>query len=176
MKIVVINGFPGAGKDEFVNCCKKLIGEPYVGNISTVDFVKYIATECGWDGTKTPENRAFLSDLKDLLTEWNDIPFKKIEKALSIYETEWLTYGVLEKGIIFIHCREPKEIQKLCTRLGAIAIFINRKEAKEKSQSNHADAEVENFRYDYYINNNGTINDLMKEAEKFLINLKILKK
>lgn len=84
MKIVVINGFPGAGKDEFVSCCKKLIGEPYVRNISTVDFVKYIATECGWDGTKTPKNRAFLSNLKDLLIEWNDVPFKKIEKALSL--------------------------------------------------------------------------------------------
>lgn len=176
MKVVVINGFPGAGKDEFVNCCKKLIGEPYIGNISTVDFVKYIAAECGWDGTKTPENRAFLSDLKDLLTEWNDVPFKKVEKALSLYEAEWLTYEVSEKGIVFIHCREPREIQKLCTRLSAIAVFIDRKEAKEKSQSNHADAEVENFRYDYYINNNGTIDDLMKEAENFLINLKILKK
>lgn len=84
MEIIVINGFPGAGKDEFVNCCKKLIGEPYVRNISTVDFVKYIAAECGWDGTKTPENRAFLSDLKDLLTKWNDVPFKKVEKALCL--------------------------------------------------------------------------------------------
>ena len=46
--------------------------------ISTVDFVKEVAKFCGWNGQKTPKDRKFLSDLKNILTQWNDIPYKDI--------------------------------------------------------------------------------------------------
>ena len=61
-------------------------------NVSTVDKVKEIAAECGWDGVKSPKNRKFLSDLKDLLTEWGDVPYKDIERKLYMHEanlSEW---------------------------------------------------------------------------------------
>jgi len=31
----------------------------------------------GWDGGKTPEDRRFLSDLKDALTRWKDVPYNE---------------------------------------------------------------------------------------------------
>ena len=69
----------GVGKTTFEAKCKELVAanstfwydekqRMAVDVISTVDFVKQIARECGWDGVKTPRNRKFLSDLKDLLT------------------------------------------------------------------------------------------------------------
>ena len=80
MRVVIINGKSSVGKDCFVTMCKEILGAEYVCNVSTVDFVKEVAEFCGWDGTKTPENRKFLSDLKDLLTDWNDIPLKRFVK------------------------------------------------------------------------------------------------
>ena len=80
MKIIVINGVPRSGKDQFVSFCQNQTY--WCKNISTVDFVKAVAQYCGWDGTKTPENRAFLAALKDLLTKWNDVPYKHIEESI----------------------------------------------------------------------------------------------
>lgn len=167
MKIYILNGKAGSGKTTFF----KLIEEKcrnYVYNYSTVDLVKKVASGCGWDGSKTPENRKFLSDLKDLLTEWNDVPYKdclkeikRITSLADIYDVEH------DDWAIFIDCREPKEIQKFVDRLGAKTIFIDRK-IEDYNASNHADANVENFEYDIVINNNGTLEDLAAAAMNFI--------
>ena len=167
MKIYILNGKAGSGKTTFF----KLIEEKchnYVYNYSTVDLVKKVAYGCGWDGSKTPENRKFLSDLKDLLTEWNDVPYKdclkeikRITSLADIYDVEH------DDWAIFIDCREPKEIQKFVDRLGAKTIFIDRK-IEDYNASNHADANVENFEYDIVINNNGTLEDLAAVAMNFI--------
>lgn len=167
MKIYILNGKAGSGKTTFF----KLIEEKcrnYVYNYSTVDLVKKVAYGCGWDGSKTPENRKFLSDLKDLLTEWDDVPYKdclkeikRITSLADIYDIEH------DDWAIFIDCREPKEIQKFVDRLGAKTIFIDRK-IEDYNASNHADANVENFEYDIVINNNGTLEDLAAVAMNFI--------
>ena len=93
--IYVVNGAPRSGKDTFCSMIAKFMGEGYVRVYSTADYVKIIAaTAFGWNGEKTPRARKFLSDLKDLLTEWNDIPFKDIQKK--VYETteDWDYYGI----------------------------------------------------------------------------------
>ena len=167
MKIYILNGKAGSGKTTFF----KLIEEKcrnYVYNYSTVDLVKKVAYGCGWDGSKTPENRKFLSDLKDLLIEWDDVPYKdclkeikRITSLADIYDVEH------DDWAIFIDCREPKEIQKFVDRLGAKTIFIDRK-IEDYNASNHADANVENFEYDIVINNNGTLEDLAAVAMNFI--------
>ena len=167
MKIYILNGKAGSGKTTFF----KLIEEKchnYVYNYSTVDLVKKVAGGCGWNGSKTPENRKFLSDLKDLLIEWDDVPYKdclkeikRITSLADIYDVEH------DDWAIFIDCREPKEIQKFVDRLGAKTIFIDRK-IEDYNASNHADANVENFEYDIVINNNGTLEDLAAAAMNFI--------
>ena len=138
-------------------------------NISTVDFVKEIATKCGWDGTKTPENRAFLSELKDLLTRWNDVPFKKVQETATIFEAEAEQYDFsTDDVIIFIHCREPQEIAKFVKEMGAKTLLIRRPAIENEHQSNHADSEVFNYNYDYIIFNDGTFEELEQKAIEFL--------
>ena len=170
MKVVIINGKGGCGKDTFVAMCKDILGESHVKNISTVDFVKEIATKCGWDGTKTPENRKFLSDLKDLLTEWGDIPLKKVVEDVQIYFAFLKDYDMQDMGLVFIHCREPKEIEKLVRQFGedASTLLIRRSEAEAVEQINHADNDVLNYAYDYTIYNDSTLSWLRAEAEIFL--------
>ena len=167
MQIIVINGMPRAGKDAFVSLCQKHL--LWCGNFSTVDFVKEIAAKCGWDGTKTPHNRKFLSDLKDLLTEWNDVPFHKIELEIMCYEKQAEAYDFSSDDVLcFVHCREPWEIQKFVDILGAKTLLIRRPEIEENQQSNHADAEVFNYEYDYTIDNCGSLAQLELLAVSFL--------
>ena len=170
MKIIIINGTGGVGKDTFVVMCKDVLGAERVFNISTVDFVKEVATMCGWDGTKTPKNRKFLSDLKDLLTEWDDIPLKKImAEAVSCSACAEML-GELDRSVLFIHCREPKEIEKLVRAFQdeATTLLIRRSEAEAVKQINHADNDVLNYAYDYTIYNDSTLSWLRNEAVVFL--------
>lgn len=133
---------------------------------STVDFVKEIAIECGWDGTKTLENRRFLSDLKDLLTHWNDIPYKKILARAKLLDS-CDDYNYLD-WILFVDCREPAEIQKLKERLNATTVLIRREEVENNEVSNHADFDVFYYDYDLTIYNNSDIIHLENEAKKFI--------
>ena len=170
MQIVVINGAPTCGKDTFVKLCQKYL--LWCGNFSTVDFVKEVAAHAGWDGTKTPHNRKFLSDLKDLLTEWNDVPFHKVEYEMMRYEKEAESYDFSSDDVLcFVHCREPWEIRKFVDILGAKTLLIRRPEVEENEQSNHADSEVFNYDYDYTIVNDGTLWDLEKRAANFILEL-----
>lgn len=167
MTIVVINGAPTAGKDAFVRFCQKHL--TWCGNFSTVDFVKWVAAQCGWDGTKTPHNRAFLSDLKDLLTQWGDVPFKKVVREMALYESNAKSYDFSSDDVLcFVHCREPQEIQKFVDKLGAKTLLIRRPSVENCVQSNHADAGVFNYRYDYTITNDGTLEELEQKAINFM--------
>lgn len=170
MKIIIINGKGGCGKDTFVAMCKDVLGAECIYNISTVDFVKEVAEFCGWDGTKTPKNRKFLSDLKDLLTEWDDIPLKKVVAHTVACAACSEIDGTLDNSIVFIHCREPKEIDKLMQHFGedAVTLLIRRSAAEAVEQINHADNDVLHYAYDYTIWNDSTLSWLRNEAVVFL--------
>lgn len=168
MKIIVINGMPQSGKSTFVNFCLDEL-TCWGKEVSTVDFVKKIAEESGWDKTKTGKNRKFLSDLKDLLTEWDDVPYKKVIEEKKIWEFSFNQFNIsTENCFFFIHCREPQEIQKFVDKDGAKTLLIRRASVEEKEQSNHADSEVFNFKYDYEIENNGDLKELRDKARNFL--------
>ena len=173
--VVIVNGLPQlrTGKDTFCQIVQKIM-EERVGPrscliVSTVDLVKEIARMCGWDGSKSPENRKFLSDLKDLLTKWDDVPYKDIEDYIEGAKLFWRHYHYPEdKAIVFVMCREPEEIQKFVDRMGAKTLIVRRPEVEGASQSNHADKEVFNFEYDISIENHGTVEDLEKLAKEFV--------
>ena len=170
MKYFIINGRPRSGKDTFVNFCLEELGA-FGKLISTVDFVKKIAAECGWDKTKTPKNRKFLSDLKDLLTNWGDVPYKKTLQEIDMFKFDLDYWDVSDKGVVFIMCREPKEIDRFERELNAKSVLIRRASVEFEQQSNHADSEVLNHKYDYIIENNGTVDELKEKAKEFLKNL-----
>lgn len=167
MEIVIINGTGGSGKDSFVEAVGRNIqGKCY--NYSTVDFVKYVAIHAGWRQDKTPENRKFLSDLKRLLTEWDDIPYKKTVMAIHSNTMDAVEQGVLRNSIMFIHCREPEEIARLVENWGAHSLLVTRAAADEVEQSNDSDRNVRNYEYDTIVENNGTLAELEDSARTYL--------
>ena len=169
MSVYVINGAPGAGKSTFCQKVIDIVGKDWGFELSSVDLVKEIATDLGWNGEKTLKDRKFLSDLKELLTTWNDIPFKHTVKRVEMILEEFYRYGLEGKeAAIFINCREPEQIKRLCDKLNAKSVLIRRDSAESATVSNRSDAEVLNYGYDIEIVNNGDLKELAYLALDFV--------
>jgi len=73
--------------------------------------------------------------------------------------------------VLFIHVREPEEIERLWQSIVAIpcyTLLIRRKGISEKEFGNDSDDSVEKYKYDEIIENNGTIDDLRDAVEHLL--------
>lgn len=159
-QIVVINGTGGCGKDTFVDLCKKYIS---VYNFSSIDKVKEIAKIIGWTGKKTEKDRKFLADLKKLTTDYNDMAFNSIKEAIDIFNNS-------SDELMFIHIREPEEIKRVVDLFKAKSLLIKRI-GQKLITSNNSDASVENYDYDYIIENT-TLKEYENKAKKFIEDLK----
>ena len=166
MKIIVINGVARSGKDSFVNACMKSTYND-VYSISSIDKIKELAKQIGWDGKKDERGRRLLSDLKDALTLYDDIPFKTIIKEIN---NILFTYSQFEQPtdniIIFVFSREPEEIQRWVDEYNAKTLLIRRD--VEEEFDNHADRNVFNFDYDYVYSNIHDLKQLEKDAINFI--------
>lgn len=157
-KIVIINGSGTVGKDTFVDFCRIYAN---IMNISSVDKIKEAAKLVGWDGGKTEEDRKFLSDLKLLSTGYNNYPYWYIANNIEQFRND------RSLGVMFIHVREPEEIEKLKQEFGCITLLIMNIN-KEGISSNMADANVENYEYDYVVHNDGDLIELKGKAIEFI--------
>lgn len=154
--IIVINGTGGSGKDTFVEFVSKYTS---VVNFSSVDKVKEIARMIGWDGGKTEKDRKFLSDLKLLTSQYNDMPFKSMAEVVS-------KFNQTEEKILFLHIREPENILRAVNEFNAKSLLVKRV-GLENITSNSSDANVDNYNYDYRIEND-TLEGLEEQAILFV--------
>jgi len=160
-KVIIINGSGGIGKDEFVEAVSKYTN---VVNCDSVKIIKDMATLAGCDGKKTEKDRKFLSDLKALVMAYNDMPFRYVSNSID----NFLRFDFnIKNALIFLHIREPKEIKRVVDKYGAITVLIRNKKVK-KIESNDSDANVENYDYDFIIENNTSLIDLEEKARTFL--------
>lgn len=160
-KYIIISGKGGSGKSTFCNLCSKY---ERCEEISIVDYVKEIARMCGWNGGKSDNDRKFLSDLKDLLENYNDSPFiSTILKA-----------KVRVENIIFINAREEKDRERFKSYFGkdAFTLLVKSPKTETKVYSNHADSSSEEGQFDFVVENYGTIEDLEKEAKRIIAEIK----
>ena len=141
-------------------------------NISTVDFIKSIARQLGWNGQKDNQSRKALSDLKDMSTMWGDIPFIDVFRRTWNFYDELKQYGVEDNGFVFIHCREPEEIEKIKSKMSLPVVTLLIRRPGDRFYQNHADDNVEAYTYDYIINNDDTLNTLRLKAQSFIDTLR----
>ena len=73
------------------------------------------------------------------------MPFMSICEAVERFEKS-------EDEIMFIHIREPEEIKKVVDKFSCKTLLIKR-DGTQKIISNDSDKNVENYSYDYVINN-----------------------
>lgn len=159
--IFITNGTGGCGKDTFASFLNEFV--PTM-KYSSIDKVKAIARECGWNGGKTDKDRKFLSDLKLLTTAYSDMPYKDIEETVMQFDCSDY-YSVL-----LIDIREPEEIERAKNDFGAETILIMNDRVAPIT-SNMADANVNNYTYDYVIENNGSLDDFKETVMDFATKL-----
>ena len=156
-KIVIINGSGGSGKDTFVQFCNNIISTE---NVSTVDKVKEAAKVLGWSGGKTETDRLFLSNLKLVWDKYNG--------GSNAYAADQICNFIRgPKKLLFIHCREPKNIEIIRSTFECKTLLIDSTRV-DKITSNMADANVEHFEYDHVIHNDSDLEHLRRAAELFV--------
>lgn len=160
--VIIINGAGGVGKDTI---CSVLRDHFKTCTYSAITPIKRIAREIGWEGKKTDRDRKMLSDLKDICTEYNNLPFKYMSEKLE----ETTVYKI---DVVIFHIREPEEIDKFKQYVIAqghtCKTLLIRSERVQQSYGNHADDDVENYPYDMVYQNDGTLENLDRDFMTFL--------
>lgn len=163
----VINGSGGSGKSTFCTDCAYAVRrlskyKETLRELSSVSWPKKVAKFAGWDGiSKTEKDRKFLSDLNIALEEWNDSPLTTVIDEIALYSKLGTHY-------FMVNIREPWRIErfkKICEEKGykVITILVTNPNVP-RIFSNIGDASVMDYEYNYEIENNGTLDDLMKAA------------
>lgn len=158
-KVYITNGSAENGKDTFAEFLSKYIT---TFKYSSIDLVKEMFEFVGVSkDDKTERKRKLWSDGKDLLTQYDDIPFKDITSIVTDFKDD-----KIETMVLLIDIREPEEIARAVDAFGAETILV-RNPNVTKIESNHADRDVENYNYDYIIENDGTLEQLDEVAKIF---------
>ena len=157
--VFIVNGKPRAGKDTFAMILNRYMN---VYKYSAVTKVKEIATLCGWGGQKEERDRKFLHELKMLTSEYSDMSYQDVVNEIEKYRN-----GEIEADVFVVDVREPEEIERLAKEVGAITVFIENNNVPA-IMSNAADANVENYEYDFVIRNNGTMKEFEDEIKIFM--------
>ena len=123
-QVFIINGSGGVGKD---TVCSAAAQSWKVQNISSITPILQVAKAAGWDGTKTPAARRFLSQLKADCTEFNDLPFRYCTEQLQIFaENDATVAGLAESRFGSTKEHDTSVMITLGTGVGG-AIIINGK-------------------------------------------------
>ena len=180
-KVVIINGKPQSGKDTFCKYAQGYCDDDESANtliISSVDPLKEMLTQLGWDGTKTDKIRDILMDMKQLWVQNQDGPTMFLFN--NILEFHKACTG--EDNIVFVHIREPEEIKKLVNALtgfesmgiDVISLLVIR-EGEEDTPNQPAEtrrsddeALINSYEYDVTINNDEDLIKLQELAAEFV--------
>lgn len=172
-QLFIVNGFPRAGKDTFMDhyagLCTKDGLETH--KHSTIDTVKMLAIAMGWNGEKTTENRVMLSELKDFYTKHFDGPLNEIQKILTV-GYEYQDYDLIHTrniDCLFTAMREPEEIARTVEWGSSEGIqcytILVRGKFEEIDHSSHSDAKVLEYEYDEVIANRSTESDFLRTID-----------
>ncbi len=150
---IVINGRGGVGKDTLCDCAAQFYR---VRNISSVTPIKEIARLHGWNGEKDLKSRKFLSDLKRVFTEYNDLP----NRYMMAQHAEFLES---DEQILFVHIRESDQIASFVKQMeghSVLTLLVRRDEGKPvEHYGNASDDDVESYPYDYYYDNDAPLEE-----------------
>ncbi len=157
--IIVINGKGGAGKDTL---CAAAARRYRVENISSIDPIKAIAAQHGWQGEKDDRARKFLSDLKRAFADYNDLPNRWLEERAQ-------AFAAGDGEILFVHIREGSQIDDFKRRIkGKCLTLLIRSSRTEAAYGNASDDEAENYPYDYVYQNDRPLAEAEEDFLAFL--------
>jgi len=164
--LVIINGQGGVGKDTFVDLCA-INSEEKTYSFSSIAPIKILAKKLGWNDEKDEKSRKFLSDLKKLSADYNSFP------------THYLIYSIErvpeENALIFVHIREPNQIKEFLntiqeefSNIRLFTLLLAKTDVSSLAIGNESDENVYEYEYDFFILNDGTLQELEIESRNFL--------
>ena len=155
----------GAGKDTVCDITEQFFN---TGNISAITPIKEIAARYGWQGEKDSRSRKFLSDLKRVFIEYNDLPNNYLL-------AEYQKFTRSEKDILFVHIRESDQIDafKRCINGKCITLLVRslKIDGSKIVYGNESDDNVENYRYDYTYTNEKPLSELIPDFMDFVYDI-----
>lgn len=180
-KVVIINGKPQSGKDTFCKYAQGYCDDDESANtliISSVDPLKEMLTQLGWDGTKTDKIRDMLMDMKQLWVQNQDGPTMFLFNNILEFHKAYTG----EDNIVFVHIREPEEIKKLVNALtgfesmgiDVISLLVIRKGEEDtpnqpaETRRSDDEALINSYKYDVTINNDEDLIKLQELAAEFV--------
>ena len=162
--VVVINGKGGVGKDAL---CDALSSAYLTENISAITPIKEIASHHGWNGEKDEKSRKFLSDLKQIFADYNDLPTRYLVDRYS----EFLKS---DRQVLFVHIRESDQIAHFVSfiKTPCITLLVRRKAIdKLQKYGNVSDDNVAMYPYDYYYDNDLPLEESCNKFIEFFDNI-----
>lgn len=174
MKVITISGKAQNGKDTTAQLLKYALEND--GNTVLIthyaDLLKYICKQFfGWDGNKDGQGRHILQYVgtdvirKDCPDYWVNF----LIDLAHLFPNEW-------DYMLIPDCRFPNEIERLSEAgLDTVHVRVTRDGFESpltpEQQSHPSETALDNIKPDYYISNNGSLQDLKNAVDNFLAEL-----
>ena len=111
------------------------------------------------ESIKDDERRKLLSDTENFLADVYNIPYQITSAKVDLFLQS-------NKKVMLIDVRKPLIIKELVDAFAFQTVLI--KNDRHHKANNDADMYVENYNYDYIIENNGTLEELEQKAIEFV--------
>ena len=171
MRILTISGKAESGKDTTAQQLRDELEDLGYGVLIChyADLLKYICKQYfGWDGKKNDEGRAILQKVgTDTIRKKNpEFWIDFVATILEFFADEW-------DYVLIPDARFPNEIESMRQRgYDVKSIRIERpnydNHLTDEQRQHQSEVALDNYKFDYHINNPGNMEGLNKEVKKLI--------
>lgn len=172
MKVFLIAGKAGSGKNEVANIIKDYLSNTIVTGFSK--YIKLFALEfTDWDGRDITKPRATLQNIGDLLRKIDtNFLTKRIEEDLLVYKENNIENVVISDVRLINEINYFKNNQSLEVITIKVISTNSKRNLTSSEKNHHTELELDNYNdFDYIINNKFDEN-MPKEVIKILEGMK----
>ena len=165
MRIFLIAGKAGSGKNEIANKIKEYLPNTIITGISK--YIKLFALEyTNWDGRDIDKPRTFLQNMGDKIRHIDENFFiNRLKEDIKVYELDY--ENVIISDIRLKH--EIEEFKKTNYEVITIKVISNtsKRNLSKEQQLHITETELDNYnKFDYIIENNNELDNRIKEILK----------
>lgn len=165
MKVLLIGGKAGAGKDTVANFIQHNF--PNVKRLALADPIKSIAFSMGWDGDKDEKGRRLLQHLGQVGREYNE----NMWVADAVWRINLNQLSTDNNLFVISDFRFPNEysvLKETFSDVVTLNIVGRQREMEDSLWKDVSENSLSDFKFDYTLVNSGTLSDLEETVIKFV--------
>lgn len=178
LHVIVVNGYPRAGKDTFVQFCEQQAEKAGLKTqaFSSIDPVRNMLLNAGvsiWN--KRPEDRKLLAAVGDALEEHSEWRSRAAAREIVNFKHKLFQATTEKPGLFFLHVREPATLARIkrhveTHRVTANWVVVMIESKRAEAPATTADRLVRDMaaQASYTVKNDGTIVEVRDKAISFL--------